>query len=79
MNLVEAVAINSWICFSSGQLPALSGQTEAWVFPLIVWRKLTQARSPRAATVEELLTAFKVNAKGQLGLDGKTNLWEITR
>jgi hypothetical protein len=50
----------------------------------IDWKtgKLTQARSPRAESVEELLTAFKVNAKdqqGQIALDGKTNLWEITR
>jgi hypothetical protein len=50
----------------------------------IDWKagKLTQARSPDAATTEELRAAFKVSPKDQqckIAVDGKTNLWEIER
>ena len=69
---------------ASSRLVLIDEQSPAGHAIDVDWKtgKLTQARSPRAATIEELLTAFKVSAKdqqGQIALDGKTNLWEITR
>jgi hypothetical protein len=69
---------------ASSRLVLIDEQSPAGHAIDIDWKtgKLTQGRIPRAATVEGLLTALKVNAKdqqGQIALDGKTNLWEITR
>ena len=69
---------------ASSRLVLIDEQNPAGHAIDVDWKtgKLTQGRTPRAATIEELLAAFKVSAKdlqGQIALDGKTNLWEITR